>query len=132
MDFSSMPLFGAMKRRMSWLSQRQEVLAKNVANADTPGYQPRDLKAPDFKDMVSTSTPVNMAVTDGQHLAGRPARSGGYGEGKTYKPYETAPDGNAVVLEEQMAKVNETVIDHKLTNELYRKHLDLFKMVTRK
>ena len=128
-----MPMFGAMKRRLSWLTQRQEVLAKNVANSDTPNYQPRDLKPLSFKDMVVREPGgVSMTVTSASHMTGNRKSAGSFGEGKTHKPYETAPDGNAVVLEEQMAKVGENLIDYKLTNELYRKHLDLFKMVTRR
>jgi flagellar basal-body rod protein FlgB len=38
-----------ISRRMDWLSQRQTVLSQNVANADTPNYQPRDLKTLDFR-----------------------------------------------------------------------------------
>ena len=31
---------------LSFLVQRQEVVASNIANADTPGYQARDVEAP--------------------------------------------------------------------------------------
>ena len=38
---------------MSYLSQRQEVIASNIANADTPGYQTRDVEMPvDFSAAV--------------------------------------------------------------------------------
>ena len=130
MDFSSLPLFGAMKRQLSWLGQRQEVLAQNVANSDTPDYKPKDLKPVDFRKMVTgQSRRVNMEVTDGQHLAGRHVNPGPFGEGKGHKPYETAPDGNAVVLEEQMTKVAETTVSHQATTQLYNKHLKLFRIV---
>ena len=39
MDFGKLPIFDVLARRMGWLGQRQEVLAQNIANADTPGYQ---------------------------------------------------------------------------------------------
>ena len=32
------PIFSMMKERMYWLSDRQRVIAENVANADTPNY----------------------------------------------------------------------------------------------
>lgn len=44
MNLKSMPLFGLMGRRMAWLTQRQMVLSQNIANADTPGYKPKDLR----------------------------------------------------------------------------------------
>jgi flagellar basal-body rod protein FlgB len=45
---------------MSYLSQRQEVIASNIANADTPGYQTRDVEMPvDFSSIMQTAgTPV--------------------------------------------------------------------------
>ena len=130
MDFSSLPLFGAMKRQISWLTQRQEVLAQNIANADTPGYKPKDIKPVDFRKMVAPQTRrVNMAATNSQHLSGRNVSSGPFGVTDDQKNYETSPDGNAVVLEEQMVKVSEVSVNHRLTTQLYAKHLKLFKTV---
>ncbi|MHA1152522.1 MAG: flagellar basal body protein, partial [Alphaproteobacteria bacterium] len=37
---------------MEWLSQRQKVLADNIANADTPNYQPRDLNPSEFQRIL--------------------------------------------------------------------------------
>ena len=47
---------------------------------------------------------------------------------KLRKPYEVAPTGNSVVLEEQVLKVSETAGDHRLMTNLYRKHIAMFKM----
>ena len=52
-----------------------------------------------------------------------PRTSGSFAERVDRDPYETAPAGNAVVLEEQMAKLNHTAVSHRLASELYRKHL---------
>ena len=38
---------------MAWLDRRQGVLAQNIANADTPGYRPQDLKAFDSNALNS-------------------------------------------------------------------------------
>jgi flagellar basal-body rod protein FlgB len=45
-------LFQLMSARLSWLSQRQGVLSQNIANADTPEYQPKDLRSADFTRLV--------------------------------------------------------------------------------
>ena len=42
--------------------------------------------------------------------------------------YETTPDGNAVILEEQMAKATETALDYQLTSNLYRKYLGMIRI----
>ena len=61
MDLSQIPLFAALSKRMSWLADRQAVLAQNVANADTPGYAARDLREPDFrKYLTQTRSQVSL------------------------------------------------------------------------
>ncbi len=57
MDAASPELFGAIKQRLRWLGQRQEVLARNIANSDTPGYRPRDLRQFTFSNMVGEHAP---------------------------------------------------------------------------
>ena len=54
MGVDDIPLFGMLRGRLGWLSERQRVVAENVANADTPGYRARDLSAPaDFSQASS-------------------------------------------------------------------------------
>jgi outer membrane protein OmpA-like peptidoglycan-associated protein len=38
-DINKLALFSIVKKRMNWLSQRQEVLSQNIANSDTPEYK---------------------------------------------------------------------------------------------
>lgn len=128
MDFDKIAIFSAIKKRFAWLDQRQEVIAHNVANADTPGYRARDIKAFDFaKEIDREVRQLHMARTTGEHLAGETRRLQPFREGEERKPYETAPAENSVILEEQMVKLNETAMNHRLTTELYRKHLDMFR-----
>ncbi len=123
MDAAQPELLHAIKQRMAWLGQRQAVLARNVANADTPGYRPRDLRPFGFAAMAGEpQSAVAMTATAPNHLPGR-HRAGEFAERTDRHPYETAPAGNAVVLEEQMAKLNQTAVSHRLASELYRKHL---------
>ncbi len=131
MDAAAPDLFSAIKQRLGWLGQRQEVLARNIANADTPGYRPRDLRPLGFGAMVrAPKATVAVAVTNPAHLTGRRRQAGGTAERIERKPYETAPAGNAVVLEQQMAKLNETAVSHRLASELYRKHLGMIRTAT--
>jgi flagellar basal-body rod protein FlgB len=134
MELTDLPMFGLVRQRMSWLNQRQTVLSQNIANADTPNYRARDLKAFDFKDVVRehsrAARGIAMASTNASHLRGAGNRAqGAFKETDVRRPYETAPDGNQIVLEEQMAKMNETNINHNLMTELYRKQLRMFRSV---
>lgn len=129
MNVDKLALFQAMKKRISWLTQRQEVLAQNVANADTPGYRAHDLKPVKFKELVRReNAQLNVEMTSKGHLEGQRKRVRDFLEETERKPFETTPSGNAVVLEEQMQKLNETQVGHRLTSELYKKHLGLIKM----
>lgn len=133
MDLSKITLFALAKKRLEWLSQRQEVLAQNVANADTPKYRPRDLKPFKFKELVRReSMQLNMVSTEPGHLDGERRRIRDFDSEKERKPFETAPAGNAVILEEQMAKINETEIKHKLTTQLYAKQLNMLRIAAGK
>ena len=128
MELDKIALFGLVKKRLAWLAQRQEVLARNIANSDTPGYKPRDLKAFDFRRLVSREVGrVNLDVTNRAHVGGGPGHSADFAEERTRNPYESAPAGNAVILEEQMMKVGETTMNYRLTTELYEKHLNMIR-----
>ncbi|MBO6521467.1 MAG: flagellar basal body rod protein FlgB [Rhodospirillales bacterium] len=132
MDLNKTALFGAIKGRLSWLSQRQEVLAQNIANADTPRYRASDLKPFEFKEILrQEKIQLNMNVTDASHQPGRRKRIRDFAEQTERQPFETSPTGNSVVLEEQMAKVNETHTKHKLVTQLYRKHLSMISAAVR-
>lgn len=129
MAFNDLTIFSAVKKRLGWLTQRQEVLAQNIANADTPKYRASDLKPYQFKELIrQESMQLNMNVSDSSHLSGRRKRIRDYTEAADRKPFETAPGGNSVILEEQMAKINESQINHKLTTNIYKKHLMMFRM----
>jgi flagellar basal-body rod protein FlgB len=126
------PLFQLLSARMGWLSQRQAILAQNIANADTPDYRPRDLREHGFlrlaKEFAGRPTRLTIARTVESHLnGGASARIGLRGEEQPY-PYETSPDGNAVVLEEQTAKAGKTALDHQLASNVYKKYVGMIKI----
>lgn len=129
MSFSDITLFASVRKRLDWLTQRQEVLAQNIANADTPKYRASDLKTYKFKDILrQESRQLNMVASDPAHLPGQRKRIRDFAERKDRLPYETSPNGNSVVLEEQMAKVNESQINHQFTTNIYKKHIQMFMM----
>lgn len=129
MDLNRIPLFQMMTRRMGWLSDRQRVLAENIANSDTPGYQARDLRPLDFRRELAQSTArITPVATDARHLA---ARGGGAGDPRSERtrPTETTISGNAVTVEQEMMKAGETQNDYQLVTTLYRRHMGLLRSV---
>lgn len=130
MDLDKLGLFKLMARRVGWLTQRQSVLSDNIANANTPDFKPQDLKPFTFRDALRNEGGMEMATTNPAHLA--PTRSTEPDKARRqHDPYETKPDGNAVVLEEQMKKVGDTANDYDAVLSLYKKQLGMIQSVVR-
>lgn len=129
MAISDLSLLGFLKTKMNWHQGRQKVLAENVANAETPGYKARELKPMRFESHLKgpTTPGVATARTNDKHFAGSilPV-SNGFGANKV-EGWETTPEGNAVVLEEQMLKVSENQFDFQMASALYSRSLGLIR-----
>lgn len=128
MDLRKLPLFDMMSQRLAWLGARQQVISENIANADTPGYKPRDLQPQNFRDMMgAAAAPLAPVATSPMHLAGfAPAAPGSRTEREKH-PIETTISGNAVTMEQELMKADQTSTDYELTTNLYRKHLAMIK-----
>ncbi|MFD2207904.1 flagellar basal body rod protein FlgB [Kiloniella antarctica] len=121
-----------LAKKMDWLTQRQSVLAKNIANSDTLNYVPKDLKDKHFQALVSRSAPVMIQKASREgHLSSDPLKNRNVKAAKSKDLYETSPSGNSVILEEQMIKMSETQLDYQAMVRLYKKHQDMFKMALR-
>lgn len=129
MSTSSIPLFRAMTAKMDYLNQRQRIISQNVANADTPGYIPHDLTKVDFGAILKKTTGSNVVlpeVTNPMHMGG----VNGIDDPENRKArttYEVAPDGNSVIMEEQMVKGAKTQVDYSLMTSLYQKNLGMLR-----
>lgn len=83
-------------------AQRQEVLAANIAHADTPNYKARDF---DFGARLSeavergrAASSVSMATTSSRHLAGQAQATAG--DNLLYRvPHQSSLDGNTVEMD---------------------------------
>ena len=118
MDIAQIGPVALAERRLHWLDQRQRVLAQNVANADTPGYQARDVTP--FAQRVGQA----MAATDARHVGG----SGGSIRTRDDRAAsERTPNGNAVSLDEQALRIAQTDQQHALAMGLHHKYLALFR-----
>jgi flagellar basal-body rod protein FlgB len=108
--------------RLRWADRRQQVLAQNIANADTPGFRPGDLRP--FAQALTRAS-AGLVRTDPRHLP--PAHSNGGQVVQDRRAAERAPNGNAVALDEQALKVAETDSAHALAMGLHRRYLGLFR-----
>ena len=141
MDLGEIPLFAMLKSRLGYLSDRQRVIAENVANADTPGYRARDLKPFSFEAHVQAAsggrassvaaTPAGvMAVTQPGHIqpeGGEPAV-----QPVKAPDSEVTLDSNGVVLEDEMVKLTQARMDYDAAIGFYQQSLSMLKMAVRK
>lgn len=127
MDFSKLALFSMMKTKMAYLTERQDVLAQNIANVDTPGYKAKDLKKLDFHNMAMLEAGrLEMRATTETHQAPKRKKQD-FRLDKVRNTYETTPTENNIEVEEQMMKVAETKLDYEQTTNLYKKMATMFK-----
>jgi flagellar basal-body rod protein FlgB len=127
-------LFKMLNTQMRYSSQRQGVLAQNIANIDTPNYQASDLKKPDFEKMASGSTSsaplaMTMATTKKNHLPGVNLSGGtAFKAQESRDTFEISPTGNNVDLEEQMAKVSDTGAEFQIASNMRKKFTSFYRM----
>ena len=126
-----LPLLNTAGAEIKYLGKQQEVIAQNVANADTPGYQPKQLTPVDFGAFLGksgVSNALEMARTTNGHMVPGGATPGSNKEQSQKATYEVAPAGNAVILEEQMVKASDTRMNYDLMINLYNKNLSMLRV----
>lgn len=120
MTIGSIPLFTALAEKMKWHQARQSLLAENVANAETPGYDGRDLAAYGFEQhMRRLSGP---SVTP---VATAPGHISWSGMGSAVGFEVTSQRG--VTLEDEMMKIAANQMDYQAATSLYSRSMRLLK-----
>ena len=130
MDLDNLKLFKMATTRMDWASQRQKLLSQNIANSDTPSFKPKDLKQLDFAQILrgQTQAPVQVSRTDPNHLKGTIPEQEKFRDISQNKTFEESPDGNKVVVEEQMQKVDDTRASYDTAVTIIQANLKMLSM----
>ena len=133
MDLADIPLFAMLRGRLGYLTQRQQLIAENVANADTPGFAPRDLKPFSFQSQLQAQTAQAgvMAVTSPGHMTSPNSTHSSPAPSIVTKDSETTLDGNSVVLEEEMMKMGQARMEYDAAITFYQKSLNLIRLAAR-
>jgi flagellar basal-body rod protein FlgB len=128
MDLANSSFFGLLRARLDQLSERQRLVAENIANASTPGFQPHDLDSAGFERALADAAGgggLRMAQTNPMHMS--PAGSASVRVVEA-PDSETTIDGNSVVLEDQMARSADTRMAFETNLALYQKGLQLVRL----
>ena len=105
-------IFEGHEQAMGVHRRRLEVLASNLANAETPGYKARDL---DFRAALSEAADgqLEMATTHARHQSN--ARTPGDPEVLWRVPDQPSLDGNTVDGHREKTAVAETAVRYQTT-----------------
>ncbi len=112
-------MFGILEKSLLVRSQRHEILANNLANADTPNFKARDLDwrkqmAAAQNDMKSSSFRPDMTKTHSRHIDGF-ARATADDFIKYRVPSQPSLDGNTVETHIEKAKFLENTLQYQAT-----------------
>lgn len=93
-------------------ARRMEVLAQNIANADTPRFKARDI---DFRAVLEgvASQALEMRATHSRHF---PVAQGMGEPGLMYRvPFNASADGNTVEMSVEQGRFGQAAADYQTT-----------------
>jgi flagellar basal-body rod protein FlgB len=118
-----------LERSLDFRAKRNNLLAGNIANIETPGYKAKDLV---FEQALGTALksqePGPMQTTNARHLDGRVSTPLQMVQPRVIQSANPvgSVDGNSVDLEREMAKLAENQINYQaLTSMISHKFMQL-------
>lgn len=93
---------------------RLETVARNVANADTPGYRAMDVA--DFSSTYDSGQEFELRSSRAGHFLNSYSQT----EGLVFSGGGMAPNGNDVSLDQQMMKSVQARQSHEMALAIYR------------
>lgn len=98
------------------LAQRQQLLASNIANADTPNYKAVDIDIDAVLNEVKAGRePLRLMAHSTGHLAGKAAAGISRSLIKYRIPLQPSLDGNTVDMQAEQAKFAENALRYQFT-----------------
>ncbi|MGE7370788.1 flagellar basal body rod protein FlgB [Neorhizobium sp. NPDC001467] len=109
-------LFALASRQAEWLSVRQEVVATNIANANTPQYRAKDVAS---FDAVMDNTSMRMARTNAAHFGDSALSNNVKVEDAALNDeIGIQESGNTVALSKELSKAGEIKRQYELSSNL--------------
>ena len=138
MSFLDVDFFTVALQRMRHAVARQQVIARNVANADMPGARAYDIGSFDFArelerartqhDGAVRQDPALLWCTRPGHMAA--GDESGFAAGPAQESWDELPRGGDIALEQQMLAMTETKLQHDSALAYYRKAAELVRTAT--
>ena len=129
------PALQVAQAALSGLSQRQEAIAANIANIDTPGYQRKDVS---FEDALraqiagGAASGVSLSRTDPRHLSDDSGGGGLTGSGSSPRDLVSSRnDANTVGVDEEMTRMVETQLRYQALSQSLGSRISTLRTVIR-
>jgi flagellar basal-body rod protein FlgB len=107
------------RKLLDGVALRQEAIAANIANAETPGYHRLDL-APSFAEQLKASLASGDLARDTNALS------------PTLAPdthtRSLRPDGNNVEIEKELLELNKNAVDHEYLTQVITNNIKQLRM----
>ncbi len=119
-------MFDLIYAKMSYLSSKQNIIASNVANANTNSYVAKDLKPFNMKEFISNDRrKVSVAKTNDKHMS-----SGTSASFERYTPRitEMKLNGNDVDIDHETINMDYNVIEYRKVTDVYSKFKSMLAM----
>lgn len=112
----TLTLFDLASRHSQWLTDRQSIIARNVANANTPGFKVQDVD--DFKLAMDASNDA-LIRTQANHMASpnAPVMAGFH---RASSGGSVLHSGNDVSLEQEFLKAGDVMRSFALDNQIVK------------
>ena len=110
------PLSSVLEKVLAHHSLRHDVIASNIANANTPGYTAFDLA---LRSRLDEAAPLLVRTSDSRHMSSERLDESGSRLQKSRAP--AGLDGNNVSLEQEFLKLSENGMLYQVTFELMDK-----------
>ncbi|MBB2752761.1 UNVERIFIED_ORG: flagellar basal-body rod protein FlgB [Rhizobium aethiopicum] len=125
-------LFDLASRQAEWLTIRQQVVAGNIANANTPKFRAKDVTP---FDAVLDKSDITMARTNPAHLSGNDFSASGDIDVKDAaldQEIGVQESGNTVGLAEELSKSGDIKRQYDLNTSLVSSFNRMMLMTVRK
>ena len=136
MAFEISKSFDILEKSLHYRKIRQDMIASNIANADTPYYRPKDIRfeealQEEVNKKFNTPQPpkLKLAQTEPGHMAG-------FDESEDAKPvvffrdgHLARNDGNSVDIDVETTEMAKNNIAYNAAIQALRKDIDIFKAV---
>lgn len=118
-------IFNMAQGLASHSAARQATIARNVANADTPGYRARDMVA--FSKSYHNQPSLKMRTTRAGHVMPGERSQSPHRTIEANRPGAASPNGNNVSIETEMMMAAQVSGQHRLALTVYRTSLSILR-----